>query len=89
MYIRKRGEIRMSRQHANSKSPYASVIGFSRAVRVGNFISVGGTAPIGTDGQIVGINDPAKQTEQRIKIIYTALKEVGATLKMSLEPECC
>ena len=71
----------MSRKHAKSSSSFAPIMGFSRAVRVGNFVSVGGTAPIGEDGKTVGINDPAAQTEQCIKTIESALKDVGASLK--------
>lgn len=71
----------MTRILAKSDSPYASIIGFSRAVRVGNFVSVGGTAPIGQDGKTVGVNDPVAQTKQCIKIIESALQEVGASLK--------
>ncbi|ACJ28095.1 Endoribonuclease L-PSP [Shewanella piezotolerans WP3] len=70
----------MSRILVPSTSPYASKLGFSRAVKVGNFISVGGTAPIDDNGKTVGINDPALQTRQCIKTIENALKEAGATL---------
>ncbi|OUL56623.1 hypothetical protein B1199_16820 [Pseudoalteromonas ulvae] len=70
----------MSRVLVPSKSPYASILGFSRAVKVGNFISVGGTAPIDDNGKNVGINNPAEQTRQCIKTIEIALKEAGATL---------
>lgn len=40
----------MKRELVSSGSPYESVVGFSRAVRVGPFVSVGGTAPLGPDG---------------------------------------
>jgi enamine deaminase RidA (YjgF/YER057c/UK114 family) len=55
-------------------------MGFSRAVRVGNFVSVGGTAPINENGETVGIDDPAAQTRQCIETIKGALEEVGASL---------
>lgn len=64
-----------------SSSPYAAILGFSRAVRVGNFISVGGTAPIDSEGRTIGIGDPAAQTRQCIEIIRLALEEAGATLE--------
>jgi len=70
----------MSRVLVPSTSPYASKLGFSRAVKVGDFISVGGTAPIDDNGNTVGINNPALQTRQCIKTIEIALKEAGATL---------
>ncbi|MCP4567486.1 MAG: RidA family protein [FCB group bacterium] len=71
----------ISRKLAPSDSPYASIIGLSRAVRVGNFVSVGGTAPIGPDGKTIGIDNPAAQTKQCLKTIESALKEVGASLE--------
>lgn len=70
----------MKRTLISSSSPYENIIGFSRAVKVGNFIAVGGTAPIDENGSTVGINDPAKQTHQCIKIIELALREAGASL---------
>ena len=70
----------MSRQLVPSTSPYAKVIGFSRAVRVGNFISIGGTAPIDKDGKTIGINDPSAQTRQCLETIKIAIEEAGATL---------
>ena len=71
----------MTRKLVPSSSPYASVIGFSRAVRVGNFISVGGTAPIDREGKTVGVSDPATQTRQCLETIESALKEAGASMK--------
>jgi len=45
-----------------SGSPYEGLIGFSRAVRVGNFVAVAGTAPIGPDRKPVGVDDPPLPT---------------------------
>ncbi|KAA3631815.1 MAG: RidA family protein [Calditrichaeota bacterium] len=70
----------MTRKLVPSSSPYAPIIGFSRAVRVGNFISVGGTAPIDSEGKTVGLNDPAAQTRQCIETIKAALEVAGASL---------
>ncbi|WOH36383.1 RidA family protein [Thalassotalea fonticola] len=70
----------MSRVLIPSTSPYASKLGFSRAVKVGNFISIGGTAPIDENGVTIGVGDPAAQTRQCIKTIIAALEEAGATL---------
>jgi len=70
----------MSKTLVPSDSPYAPIIGFSRAVRVGNYISVGGTAPIDSEGKTVGIGDPATQTRTCIETIKKALEEAGATL---------
>ena len=71
----------MTRQNISSGSPYEPVIGFSRAVRIGNTIAVGGTAPIGADGKTVGIGDPAAQTRRCIEIIRIAIEKAGGTLE--------
>ena len=71
----------MKRRLVPSSSPYAPIIGFSRAVRVGNFVSVGGTAPIDADGATVGVGDPAAQTRQCLETIRAALEEAGAKLE--------
>jgi enamine deaminase RidA (YjgF/YER057c/UK114 family) len=71
----------MSRTLVSSGSPYERIIGFSRAVRVGNHVTVGGTAPIGADGKTVGIGDPAAQTRRCLEIIAAALREAGASLE--------
>ena len=70
----------MARQLISSGSPYESVIGFSRAVRVGNFIAVGGTAPLGPNGETVAPDDAAGQARRCIEIIKGALEQAGASL---------
>ncbi len=70
----------MIRKLISSGSPYEPQIGFSRAVRVGNFVSVAGTAPIGPDRRTVGMGDPAAQTRRCLEIIRSALEEAGASL---------
>ena len=70
----------MSRTLVPSTSPYAPIIGFSRAVRVDNLISVGGTAPINKDGKTIGLNYPAAQTRQCLETIKAALEDAGASL---------
>jgi len=57
------------------------VVGFSRAVKVGPYISVGGTAPVGPDGRTVGIGDPAAQARRCLEIIQDALERGGARLE--------
>jgi len=71
----------MARKLISSGSPFESIIGFSRAVRVGNFIAIGGTAPIGPDGRNVAPNDPAGQARRCFEIIKAALEEAGANLE--------
>ncbi|NNE53676.1 MAG: RidA family protein [Sulfitobacter sp.] len=57
------------------------VVGFSRAVRVGPFIAVGGTAPVDADGKTVGIGDVFAQTTRCFEIIKAALEEAGSGLQ--------
>ena len=61
-------------------NPMEAVVGFSRAVRVGPFISIGGTAPVGPDGKTVGVGDVAAQSRQCIEIIKAALEQAGSGL---------
>lgn len=69
------------RQNISSGSKYEPTIGFSRAVKVGQFIAVSGTAPIGPDGKIAGPGDAYLQTKRCIEIAAGALEKAGASLK--------
>ena len=64
------------RRRVASGSPYEPVIGFSRAVRVGDRVLVSGTAPIWPDGSCDP--DPEAQAARCLEIILTALAEAGA-----------
>jgi enamine deaminase RidA (YjgF/YER057c/UK114 family) len=68
------------RLNVSSGSPYEPVIGFSRAVRVGNIVATGGTTA-GSGGKMVGIGDPAAQTRAILEIIAKALADAGARLE--------
>lgn len=68
------------RQLVSSGSPYEKVVGFSRAVRVGNLIAVSGTTAA-SGGKPVAIGDPAAQTRAIFETIEAALEEAGASLK--------
>jgi len=62
------------RQNISGGSPYEPIIGFSRAVRVGNIVHLAGTAPVGADNE-----DAAGQTRRIFGIAEKALAEAGAT----------
>ncbi len=68
----------MERQSVSSGSPYEPVIGFSRALRVGDRVLVSGTAPVWPDGEVDP--DPAVQMRRCIEIVRDALAEAGAEL---------
>lgn len=68
------------RQLVSSGSPFEPRIGFSRAVRAGNVVSVSGTAPIGPDGKTAGVGDPAAQARRCFEVMAEALGKAGARL---------
>jgi enamine deaminase RidA (YjgF/YER057c/UK114 family) len=71
----------MDRINVSSGSAYEKPIGFSRAVRIGNFISVSGTAPIGKDGNTAFPGDLYHQTIHCIEIIKKAICDAGGNLE--------
>ena len=71
----------MKKTLISSGSKFEEIAAYSRAVRVGNFITVGGTAPIGPDGKTHAPGNAAEQTRRCLEIIQAALEEAGSGLE--------
>ena len=67
----------MTRTSTTSGSPYEDSIGFCRAVRAGNIITVAGTGPIGTDGKTAAPGDAYGQAKRCLEIMVHAIADLG------------
>ena len=68
------------RTNYSSGTPWESIAGYSRAVRVGNIIEVAGTTAVDAEGQVVGAGDISKQTDYIFNKIRNALNHAGSKM---------
>ena len=69
------------RKNIFSGAPWESIVGYSRAVRIGNHVWVAGTTATADDGRVVGVGDAAAQTHYVLQKIDRALREAGSSLR--------
>ena len=71
----------MQRMQVSTGIKWEPIVGYSRAVRMGNHVAISGTTATDAEGRVVGLNDPYAQTVQSLKNVQRALEAVGAELK--------
>jgi len=71
----------MERRRISANRPWERIVGYSRAVRVGNVIEVSGTAPADVQGRVLAPGDVYGQAREALRIIGEALGEAGASFE--------
>ena len=69
------------KQRISSGTAWEEIVGYSRAVRIGNLVEVAGTTAVDEAGNVVGVDDPGAQTRYILQKIEKALTAAGATMQ--------
>lgn len=70
----------VTRTNIHSGAPWEGIVGYCRAVKFGSHVAVSGTAPVGDDGEVVGVGDAYLQAKRCLEIVAEALEKAGASL---------
>ena len=79
----------MTRRLVSANRPWERVVGYSRAVRVGDVVEVSGTAGADENGNIISPGDVYAQARQALEIIAEALREAGASAEDVIRTRIC